>query len=706
MIELAENLIFAWLAWIFPLLGAVLTPVFAAIDKKVRDLMAVAFSFLAVVSTLSLVPLLFGESVSWPLQSQVSWLNVEGSPILSHIEAGVLVDPLSIILSNVVSIIAFLIMVYSIEYMKGEEGLTRYWFFMNLFIGNMLLLVFSDNLVQMLFGWEGVGLCSYALIGFYYKDQISGWSKYWVGEGDEAYPPSHAGMKAFITTRIGDVLLFVGALIILAFAGTLNFVELQNGAIARVPLWALVPAVIFLFGGPIGKSAQLPLMEWLPDAMAGPTTVSALIHAATMVKAGVYLVARMFPILYAVTLVSSSRDPLLMFYFIAWIGAATAFVAGAQATVSSEIKKVLAYSTVSQIGYMMLSLGVAGLSVEFVTGYVASIFHLVSHAMFKAALFLAAGSVIHATGSRFMRDMGGLKKYMPVTFWCMALASCSLAGVPLAFSGFWSKDMILEASLVSGEYLLFVFGLLTVAVTAFYTFRMVGLVFFGEGKTQSGEVEGRMHHLGEASPVMWVPYAILVAGTLALGILGYLARHWLVSLFEYLVKVPAEVPSGVLAEYAVAFLSSLALVVGFVPAYWFYIKRSKPADMYTRRSTVLSKTWSFLFKRCYINRIYYHVIVYPTLSLSRWLFSNLEVKVIDGFNYYLGRFTLFFSNWMFVNLESKVVDGVNYRIADLVKRTSLYLRRWQTGSLNDNLIMVLTGLFIVVLILKYVIFAG
>ena len=703
---MAYNLVFAWLAWVFPLLGAVLTPVFAALGRRVRDLMAVAFSFLAVVSTLSLVPLLLEENISWPLQSQVSWLNVEGSPILGQIRAGVLVDPLSIIMSNVVSIIAFLIMVYSIDYMKEEEGLTRYWFFMNLFIGNMLLLVLSDNLIQMLFGWEGVGLCSYGLIGFYYKDQKSGWLKYWVGEGDEAYPPSHAGMKAFITTRIGDALLFVGAFIILAFTGTLNFVELQNGAITKVPFWALLPAVIFLFGGPIGKSAQLPLMEWLPDAMAGPTTVSALIHAATMVKAGVYLVARMFPILYVVTLVSSSRDPLIMFYFIAWIGAITAFVAGAQATVSTEIKKVLAYSTVSQIGYMMLALGVAGLSVEFITGYVASIFHLVSHAMFKAALFLAAGSVIHATGSRFMRDMGGLKKHMPITFWSMVLASCSLAGVPLVFSGFWSKDMILEASLVSGEYLLFVFGLLTVAITAFYTFRMVGMVFFGEGKNTSSEVGGHEIHVHEASPVMWAPYVILVAGTLALGVLGYFARHWMVSLFEYLVIVPPETHPTVVAEYVVAFLSSLALVAGFVPAYWFYLKRSKPVDVYTQRYPTLSKIRDFLYKRCYINRIYYHLIVYPTISLSKWLFSNLEVKMIDGFNYYLSRFTLSFSNWMFVNFESKVVDELNYRISDLVKRVSLYMRKWQTGSLNDDLIMVLAGLFIVVLILKYLISAG
>jgi NADH-quinone oxidoreductase subunit L len=305
-----------------------------------------------------------------------------------------------------------------------------------------------------------------------------------------------------------------------------------------------------------------------------------------------------------------------------------------------------------------------------------------------------------------MRDMGGVKKFMPITFWCMALASCSLAGVPLIFSGFWSKDMILEASLVSGEYLLFVFGLMTVAVTAFYSFRMVGLVFYGEGKKESENVESYEHHLHESPPVMWVPCAILVGGTILLGVIGYLAREWLISTFGYLVlMLHGEVAVGTTTEYIVAFLSAISLAIGFIPAYFFYIKRSKSYTNYTQKG-IMSGIWNFLFKRWYINRIFYHMIVYPTISLSKWLFSNLEVKVIDGFNYYLGRFTIFFSNWMFNNLEFKVVDGLNYRIADLVKRTSLYLRKWQTGSLNDYLIMVLTGLFIAVLILKYVIFGG
>jgi NADH-quinone oxidoreductase subunit L len=675
--RLSNTLIFAWLAWVFPLAGAVLTPVFAMMGKRVRDYMAVVFSFLAVVCTVSLAGYFLDKNVVWPLQSQVSWVNVQGSPILSHIEAGMLVDPLSIIMANVVSIIAFLIMVYSIGYMKGEEGLTRYWFFMNLFIGNMLLLVLSDNLIQMLFGWEGVGLCSYALIGFYYKDRKSDWSTYWVGEGDEAYSPSHAGMKAFIATRIGDLLLFVGAFIIVAFTGTLNFVELQNGAISRVPLWALVPAALFLLGGPIGKSAQLPLMEWLPDAMAGPATVSALIHAATMVKAGVYLAARMFPIFYLFAWSTGTNTLTTFFYFMAWIGVVTAVVSGTQAAVSSEIKKVLAYSTVSQIGFMMLSLGLAGLSVEFITGYVASVFQLVSHAMFKAALFLAAGSVIHLAGSRFMRDMGGLKKYMPITFWSMALASCSLAGVPILFSGFWSKDMILEASLISGQYLLFILGLFLVVLTSFYTFRMVGMVFYGESKVKQEDASAHGNNLGEAPPTMWVPYVVLVAGTIFLGVVGFFARNWLISTFGYLVSLlGGGVAENTSTEVFIGILSTVSVAVGFLPAYLFYIKRSRNADTYVEKHGLVSSFRSFFFNRWYINRIYYHAIVYPTLSLSNWLFSNVEVNVIDGLNYY---------------------------IAGAVKRVSSYVRRWQTGNMNDDLILVLVGIFVVVLILRFLV---
>src|SRR6058998_716051 len=332
----------------------------------------------------------------------------------------------------------------------------------------MLLLVLADNLLLMLFGWAGVGLCSCALIGHWYKDE----KKYLVGNpGDTAldvphsYPPSHAGMKAFVFTRIGDIALMIAIFLIYAFSGTFSYTVLANnfgwaGSLARLGL--LVPTALLFFGGPIGKSAQFPLQEWLPDAMAGPTSVSALIHAATMVKAGVFLTGRMGPIFYVALAQFNQVYP--FFATIAWIGALTALLAAAQAAVAREIKKVLAYSTVSQIGYMMLALGLAGLSANFLAGYTAGLFHLLSHAVFKASLFLAAGWVLHVAESRFIDEMGGLAKAMKFTSASMLLAGLSLMGIPL-FSGFWTKDAILSLSFLGGQYILYGLALITAFIT-------------------------------------------------------------------------------------------------------------------------------------------------------------------------------------------------------------------------------------------------
>jgi len=599
----------------------------------------------------------------------------------------VIIDPLSIIMANVVAVISFLIMVYSLGYMRGDPSLTRYWFFMNFFIGNMLLLVMSDNIVQMLFGWEGVGLCSYALIGFWYRDSKQDWLKCWVGEEPEAYPPSHCGMKAFITTRVGDVALLIGAFIILSFAGTLNFVELQEGAIRNVPIWALVPATILLFGGPVGKSAQLPLMEWLPDAMAGPTTVSALIHAATMVKAGVYLVGRLFPILYVATWASGVANELItFFYVVGWVGAITAFIAGSQAITSNEIKKVLAYSTVSQLGYMMLAFGVAGSTAEFVIGYAGGVFHLMSHAIFKAALFLTAGAVIHTCESRFMFHMGGIKKNMPITYWSMSLTTFSLMGVPVLFSGFWSKDMILEAPLVAGQYWIFVLGAISVAVTCFYSVRMLGLTFFGEKSEHLHELEREGHHIHEAPAVMWVPYGLLAVGTVAFGVAGYFMKDWIESIFhDYLGSLlhsplhgaPALKPEagGIPLEQAMWItigISLLMLAIGAIPAYRLYVKKKLVASEIVGRSTFLKALWHFLFNRWYINRFFYKTFVYPLIGISRWSLKNIELAGIDRFN---------------------------YSLADAAKIFCNAFRRTHTGVLTYNFIAMVIGITALLLFL-------
>src|SRR6476620_2455919 len=435
----------AWLVWILPFVGGAIIPAVAKWGSRLRDYTAVGFALASAISAATLIPLALSGS---EIHSQVNWISVV------NVKAGVLPDPLAIVMTNLVAWISFLIIVYSTGYMHGDRDLTRYWFFMLFFIGSMQLIVLSDNLLMVFFGWEGVGLASYALIGFWYYDK----KKDFVGKvGDRAggiamwASPSHAGMKAFLMTRAGDTMMLAGMFMIFIYSGTFGFKELlqnQTWAVQMAHQNLLVPAAILLFGGAVGKSAQFPLNEWLLEAMTGPTPVSALIHAATMVKAGVFLVAQVGPLFFAVSALNSSQ----FFEVVAWVGAITAFLLATQALVNPEIKKVLAYSTGSQIGLMMMGLGIAGLSASFVDGYTAGLFHLMSHAMFKASLFMGAGAVLHAVGSRFMTDMGGIRSKMKKTFLFMMMAGLSLAAAPFITSGFWSKDAILAAVLESGYH--------------------------------------------------------------------------------------------------------------------------------------------------------------------------------------------------------------------------------------------------------------
>src|SRR5829696_4016731 len=535
----------AWLVWMLPFLGAAAIAGVARYGQKIRNYFAVGLSLASAISATTLLPL---GIAGGEIHSQVSWISVLG------LEAGVLADPLSILMSNLVAWISFLIFVYSTGYMHGDRDLARFWFFMLFFIGSMQLIVLSDNLLMVFFGWEGVGLASYALIGFWYHDR----KKDYVGrEGERAAgiplwaSPTHAGMKAFLMTRAGDTMMLAGMFLIFIYAGTFGFKELiadQTWAQQMASQNLLVPAAILLFGGAVGKSAQFPLNEWLLEAMTGPTAVSALIHAATMVKAGVFLVARIGPLFFAL----AAFDAAAFFEVVAWVGAITAFLLATQAIVNPEIKKVLAYSTGSQIGYMMMALGIAGLSTQFVDGYTAGFFHLMSHAMFKASLFMAAGAILHAVGTRFMTDMGGLLKNMKKTFIFMLLSSLSLAGAPLITSGFWSKDAIFAALLESGSTsggALFFFGFIIAIMTAFYTFRMVGMVFFGtkskhiltieqhsspDSHSQSvSYISSEPSHdhdvkhdtkpiIHEVRPIMWVPFAILAISTILIGLVGFI----------------------------------------------------------------------------------------------------------------------------------------------------------------------------------------
>ena len=659
-----------WFSWITPIIGAMLIPLLSKIGSKIRDYGSIFFSFLAMIFTVSLIPLLFQENISWPLHSTYNWIPPL-QPFRSSINIGIMIDPLSIIVANVVSIISFLIAIYSLGYMHGDPSLTRYWFFINFFIGNMLLLVLSDNLIQMLFGWEGVGLCSYALIGFWYRDSKKDWLKCWVGEGDEAYPPSHCGLKAFLVTRLGDVIMLIGAFIILSLVGTLNFIELSHMNLDPSQGWLILIALILLFFGPMGKSAQLPLMEWIPDAMAGPTTVSALIHAATMVKAGVYLTARLFPIIFywSITIPQLSS----FFTFVMWIGVLTAFIAALQAIVSTELKKVLAYSTISQLGYMMMALGAGGISNKYIIGYAGGVFHLISHAMFKASLFLAAGSVLHSVGSRFLRHFGGLRKDMPYTFTLMSIAALSLMGAPFITIGFWSKDITIESTLISRQYIVFGLGILTAFLTAFYTTRMISLTFLGKKSEFIKEKEKKGHRIHESPMIMIIPVAILVLGTIIFGIPGFYLKDLLEHIFHvYLSQyIPIYGKGGFEGNAMLTtLLSIIVFFIGISLGYIVYVSKNISSEIVSK-SPLLIKVYNFISHRMYLNRLYY-LIADGVIIGARKILHFLEIGIIDR---------------------------ANYLIAEIFIYLSRGIRYLHTGMLNYNIIGMLLGILILIALL-------
>ncbi len=685
----------AWLAWILPMAGAVTAPIFALGGHRLRDWAPVSFSLFGAVCALLLLPnALAGRTI----HDEFPWIPSLG------VNAGMLVDPLSVYLSNIVAWISFLIMVYSVGYMRDDETITRYWFWMNFFIGNMLLIVLSDNFLQLLIGWEGVGLCSYALIGYYYKDQ----EEWWVGvPGDKsmgvamAYSPSHAGMKAFIMTRIGDIGLIAGILMIYTFAGTFSFTSLgENLSWARqlAGLGMLLPSAFLLFLGPIGKSAQFPLHEWLPDAMAGPTPVSALIHAATMVKAGVFLIARVGPIFYA-ALIAIGGGLSLFFEAIAWVGAFTAFLAATQAIVSKEVKKVLAYSTVSQIGYMMLGLGVAGLTAQFALGYAAGMFHLASHAIFKACMFLAAGSILHACHSRFLDDMGGLRKDMKITFIAMMIGAASLSGIP-PFSGFWSKDAVLEAVLNSGHVQLFVIGVLTAGLTVFYTFRMIAKIFYGEKSQSLKKLEAEGKHTREAPPVMWVPYILLAAATLAIGLVGPIFGQALETFLAGSegVRVQAVPQTGSenfdLLRAILASMSVLALGAALC-YYTYFVGKIDPIKV-VKNSAFASSLYRFLWNRWYLNPLYYRGFVSSMISSGRALWITFELGLFDRMNFGFAGGGIGVSR-LFGWVDTDLVDGFVNGVAGAGSSLSNLLRRIQTGIVQQYVFVFVLGIVLLAL---------
>ncbi len=680
-----------WLCWILPVIGSLAALALNKVNRKAMNLTVIAMALLSCVMTLLMVPNLFNYS---NIPNSLVWFSISGG----QVGIGLLIDPLSIIIANIVAFLGFLIIVYSSKYMEHDKNVARFWFFMLLFIGSMLLLVLADNFIMMFIGWKLVGVCSFGLIGYYYRDE----KERWIG-GPAPFPfqkPSRNGLKSLLVTSFGDVALLGGIIILYLYAHTFNFLELIQTAGTWLPQMAATPGImaltcVLLLLGPFSKSAQFPFHEWLPEAMSGPTPVSALIHAATMVKAGVYLIARMLPIFFIAAWAGPTVYPEALTFFIvtAAIGAFTAFLGGTQAIVAKELKKALAYSTMSAIGYMVLALGVSGLSADsLVVGTSSSIFFLLNHGLFKVILFLGAGVVIHASGTIYLSEMNLPTDKMRSTWIFMWIGSLSLMGV-FPLSGFWSKDNVLLACLESGQYAIFAVALVSVILTSFYVIRIMGLVFhtgtptgnvhkeheFGDNEKHDDHVHGE-----EAHWIMLAPYAVLAVLTVIIGLIGPLVSDFLSSTFENyymntlgLAAVSSTGASvwglsGLSLEIVIAVASTVMILIGAVPAYRLYISSKSQPEKIVEKSGLLKGIYSFLWNRWYIDAFYNRVFVEPSIKLGKLIQENIETP-----------------------LDRAINDGIPAGF----KVLSAGLKRIQTGKLRINMLYLLVFLVIVLIAL-------
>jgi NADH-quinone oxidoreductase subunit L len=585
------------LRWIplIPLLASAVNIFFGArLGKKNAGILASAAVGLSFVLALYVVGLLSAGNIF--VDTVYTWIETGPFRIRLSFQADALTAAMLLVITGV----GFLIHVYSLGYMEHDDDAARFFAYLNLFIFFMLLLVMGDNLLLLFVGWEGVGLCSYLLIGFWYQE------------------PKNviAGNKAFIVNRIGDCGFLLGILLLVTELGsrggiwTLDFIEMQKH-VQLLGSEKITLITLLLFVGATGKSAQIPLYVWLPDAMAGPTPVSALIHAATMVTAGVYMTARLH---FLFVLAPATL------WLIAWIGVATAFLAATVALAQTDIKRVLAYSTVSQLGTMFLAVGVGAFD--------AAVFHLFTHAFFKACLFLGSGSVIHALGGeQDMRKMGGLKSYLPKTYWTYVVATLAIAGVPFT-AGFFSKDLILWQAYSSshGSQGLWLIAWITAGLTAFYMFRQLLLVFHGSCRAD----EPVRSHIHESPAVMTVPLLFLAIGSVFTGWLGapdYLWGNlwslWLGPVFG----AAHEAHHGSISTEILLMLATLAIVfAGIFPAYFYYGRPRKAIDPLATDGGL----YRVLLNNYYIDALYDSLIVGPFTRVSLWFAQIFDPRVIDG----------------------------------------------------------------------------
>jgi NADH-quinone oxidoreductase subunit L len=668
-----------WLIPLFPAAGFVINGI---IGKRISKtavgviaagmvLLSFIFSAGAVFQLLQLDPAHRSHVVKL-----YEWINAgaahtsEGPLARFTVDWAFLLDPLSSVMVLVVTGIGFLIHVYSTGYMHEEDGFYRFFAYLNLFMFSMLTLVLGSNYLMMFIGWEGVGLCSYLLIGYYFHKKSAG----------------DASKKAFVVNRVGDWGLSIGIMLIFVTFGSIDFQtvgeKVREGVMSGAfhvsdPIFIIIALALFV--GATGKSAQIPLYTWLPDAMEGPTPVSALIHAATMVTAGVYMVSRsnfiyqMAPQAMAV---------------VAVVGALTAFFAASIGLVQNDIKRVLAYSTVSQLGYMFLALGVGA--------FAAGVFHLMTHAFFKALLFLGSGSVIHAMHhEQDMRKMGNLRKKIPITFWTMLFGTLAIAGTP-GLAGFFSKDEILWRAFSSkqGHILLWLIGACVAGMTAFYMFRLLFMTFYGQSRVD----HHTEHHIHESPAAMTIPLIILAVGAILSGYVGFPAWLGGSNAFEKFldpVFEPLPIPKGPELEYGhwaeagMAAVSVAVALLGFSLAYFKYCKRSWEEEREKRQYGAL---YGWLLNKWYIDELYDALFVNRAKDAGKDLWK-FDAKIVDG--------AVNGSAWSAVEgavgsswWDRWIVDGMVRLIGGFVKTVSWPVRLIQTGYVQNYALVMILGVLI------------
>ncbi|MDR0797765.1 MAG: NADH-quinone oxidoreductase subunit L [Nitrososphaerota archaeon] len=657
-----DVVIAAWLVWVLPLFASLFVPVIGKYSEKARNGYVVIVAALTALLAVSLIPAVWhgGELA---ITSTVSWLP--------EISAGIYIDPLSVLFTCLIAFFALIIAIYSIGYMKGENGLTRYYYLILLFIGSMIGLVLSDNMLQMFIFWEMVGLCSYTLISFWYKKPES----------------IRSGVKVFMMTRIGDVCLLAAIGLLYYMFATFSFRGIIDGIqLGAFNMNMMIIVAFLVLGGAIAKSAQFPLFTWLYGAMEAPTSVSALLHAATMVKAGVYLLSR-FILIFSIAPVLIEQLMPLWFPTIAWIGAITAFIGATLALTTTDLKGVLAYSTISQIGFMMAALGAAathgGLIGE---GWFASLFHMVSHAFFEGLGFLLAGGIIHAVGTRDMRLMGGLRKLMPISFLLMIIMVITTSGLP-PFAAFFSKGLILTSIseiATSAGLMQTILLYATAAITFAYCIRMFILVFLGH---ESEYLQKR--HVHEASKIMLIPAVILAFFCIVWGLSEPIVAHFL----------HVEVASMLTAFTSLEFPFFIALLIPTgILVYFSYYKGFNTIRNIAKTNNPLST----LLKHAYFIDDFYSLIVKGLTKISQGL-THVEDALFGRSLDAVAKVFLKISQWFTCvenTLFGRYIDDLGAKINDTAKSgKALSLKQDQSSNYMNYLAAAVIGFILIVILI-------